>query len=64
MIIWNFSFEGYFIKNCFTRDVVAYALREESCGLYKLQGETLTIVETNSMIMTKPMKSHTFDIVN
>ncbi len=47
-----------------SQKVVAYAPRKESCGLYRLQGETLNIVEINSMIMKKPTKSDPSSIVN
>lgn len=53
----EFLSEGCFIRNRFTREFIAYAAREDRQGLYKLQGDTITNAEVNTVTMERPSAS-------
>lgn len=50
----KFLSEVYFIRNRFIREFIAYALHEYRQDLYKLQGDTITHAEVNSITINKP----------
>lgn len=53
----EFLSEGCFIRNRFTREFIAYAPREDRQGLYKLEGDTITNAEVNTVTIDKSSAS-------